>query len=212
MTIDRATAALILAMMTFAVSGCGPKRVAAPATVNRTQVVLVADPDSSAETRARVSNLSGTVELSSDGDSTEVATNQAPAPPSTMSATDVQRVFGDALAALPPAPRRFLLFFQFDSNELTDEARKLLPEILRVVRERPVPEVNVVGHTDTTGTTQGNYALGMKRAAAVRELLLKAGLDESLIDVKSHGEAELLVRTPDNTYEQRNRRVEVAVR
>jgi len=87
-----------------------------------------------------------------------------------------------------------------------------VPEILRTVGGRVVPEVDVVGHTDTTGTPQGNVQLGLKRAAVVRELLLRAGLDSSLIDVRSHGEADPLVRTADNVYEPRNRRVEVAVR
>ena len=41
---------------------------------------------------------------------------------------------------------------------------------------------------------------------------IKAGLDASLIDVQSHGESDPVVRTADNTYEPRNRRVEVAVR
>jgi outer membrane protein OmpA-like peptidoglycan-associated protein len=212
MTIDRTTAAVLVATLTLAAPACGPKRVATPAPASRTMVVLLADPDKGADGGARVSNPSGSVDLAADRDSTEIAMNQSPAAPTTISASDVQRVFGDALAALPPSPRRFVLFFQFDSDELTEEARKLLPEILRVVSERPVPEVDVVGHTDTTGATQGNYVLGMKRAGTVRELLLKAGLSASLIDVKSHGEADLAIRTPDNRYEQRNRRVEVAVR
>ena len=37
-------------------------------------------------------------------------------------------------------------------------------------------------------------------------------LDRDLIEVRSHGETELLVPTPDNTDEPRNRRVEVKVR
>jgi peptidoglycan-associated lipoprotein len=46
----------------------------------------------------------------------------------------------------------------------------------------------------------------------VRTLLVDAGLDPSAIEVTSHGEAELLVRTPDNTYEARNRRVEITIK
>ena len=38
------------------------------------------------------------------------------------------------------------------------------------------------------------------------------GLDASLMVVTSHGEADLLVPTPDETPEPRNRRVEIAVR
>lgn len=196
----------------FAASSCGPKRVSPPAPVSRSLVVLLADPESGASGRATVSNPSGSVDLVGERESTEVALNQSPLPARTLAEAELQRVFGDALTALPPSPQRFILQFQFDSDELTAEGRKLVPEILRSVGERSAPDVDVVGHTDTTGTTQGNFALGMKRAATVRELLVKAGLDASLIDVQSHGESDPIVRTADNTYEPRNRRVEVAVR
>jgi outer membrane protein OmpA-like peptidoglycan-associated protein len=211
MTIGRATALFLLAG-TLAGSACGPRRVAAPAPVGRSLIVLLSDPDGGSGARATVSNPSGAIELAADRDSTDVPLNQPPSAPRTLAAADVQRVFGDALAALPPAPRRFVLYFQFDSDELTEDARALVPEILRVVKERPASEVDVVGHTDTTGATEGNYELGLKRAATVRALLLNAGLDQSLLDVRSHGESDPMVRTPDNTYERRNRRVEVAVR
>jgi outer membrane protein OmpA-like peptidoglycan-associated protein len=52
----------------------------------------------------------------------------------------------------------------------------------------------------------------MKRATMVRALLGEAGLDPASIEVTSHGEAVLLVRTPDETYEPRNRRVEITIR
>ena len=74
-----------------------------------------------------------------------------------MSEADVQRLFGDALSALPPAPQHFTLFFRFESDELTDESRALLPQILQAVKDRPFPDVAVVGHTDTTGTAAINY-------------------------------------------------------
>lgn len=74
------------------------------------------------------------------------------------------------------------------------------------------PEVSVIGHTDTTGPAALNAALGLQRAMAIRDLLVEAGLAADLIDVVSHGEADLLVPTPDDTAEPRNRRVEVTVR
>ena len=46
----------------------------------------------------------------------------------------------------------------------------------------------------------------------VRTLLIDAGLDQAAIEVTSHGEAALLVTTPDETYEPRNRRVEITIR
>jgi outer membrane protein OmpA-like peptidoglycan-associated protein len=121
-------------------------------------------------------------------------------------------LFGDALAALPPAPRHFTLHFQFESDALTEESTALVPEILRVVRGLSVPEVVVVGHSDTMGDARANLALGLKRATSVRDLLVKAGLAPLTTEVASHGEADLLVKTADNTPEPRNRRVEITVR
>jgi outer membrane protein OmpA-like peptidoglycan-associated protein len=80
------------------------------------------------------------------------------------------------------------------------------------VKAWKAPEVTVIGHTDTTGSTASNYQLGLERAQSVRGLLLKAGLDASLVEAESHGEADLLRSTPDNTDEPRNRRVEITIR
>ena len=121
-------------------------------------------------------------------------------------------MFGAALAALPPPASYFTLYFQFESDELTSESRALMREILAAVKNRALPEVAVVGHTDTMGTASANLQLGLKRAATVRKLLIDAGLGASLIDVTSHGEGDPLVRTADATAEPRNRRVEIAVR
>ena len=142
----------------------------------------------------------------------QVVGNRRPTPPAALDDAGIQQVFGDALSALPPAPKSFTLYFQFDSDELTPDARALLPEILRIVKERPVPDVVAIGHTDTTGSAASNYQLGLRRAARVRDLLVEAGLDATLIAVTSAGEGELLIRTPDETPEPRNRRVEIAVR
>jgi len=75
-----------------------------------------------------------------------------------------------------------------------------------------VPEVVVIGHTDTMGSAKANIALGMRRANSVRDILVNAGLAPSTVEVTTHGEADLLVKTPDNTPEPRNRRVEITVR
>jgi outer membrane protein OmpA-like peptidoglycan-associated protein len=129
-----------------------------------------------------------------------------------MSEAEVKRLFGEALAALPPAPRHFTLLFRFESDALTEESTALVPEILRTVKGLSVPEVVVVGHTDTMGEAKTNIALGLRRANSVRKILVEAGLALSTIEVTSHGEADLLVKTPDNTPEPRNRRVEITVR
>jgi outer membrane protein OmpA-like peptidoglycan-associated protein len=159
-----------------------------------------------------VSSGPDTTDLTGARDFTIVGVNQPATKVTKMSESEVKRLFGDVLAALPPAPQHFTLFFRFESDELTDESRALVPDILRAMKDRPVPEVVVVGHTDTTGTPAGNFDLGMKRGITVRALLVQAGLDPSAVEVTSHGEAVLLVKTADETYEPRNRRVEITIR
>jgi|ERR1051326_648912 outer membrane protein OmpA-like peptidoglycan-associated protein len=191
---------------------CGPRHIAAPTKPGESLVVLLPDGDSGRTGAAGVSNPSGSVDLKAARDSTLVASNRAPGPVTTMSEADVNRLFGDALSALPPAPKRFTLNFRFESEVLTDESRALLADVILAVRSRTLPEVVVIGHTDTMGTAQANIALGMRRALMVRDLLVNAGLASTMIEVESHGEGDLLVHTPDETPEPRNRRVDITVR
>lgn len=191
---------------------CGPKHiVAAPSRPGEDLIVLLPDADGGVG-RATVSNQSGSVDLRAEREATRVPANQPPGKVATLSEADVQKIFGGALSALPPPPRRFTLNFRFESNELSDEAHALVPAILKAVRERNVPDVVIVGHTDTMGSSKVNFELGLKRAVTVRDLLVNAGLDASSIEVRSLGETDLLIQTGDETPEPRNRRVDIAVR
>jgi peptidoglycan-associated lipoprotein len=209
------TRALTVALAAIAATaGCGPRHRVPPPTPPAKQelIVLLPDPESGAVGRATVASASATVDLAAARDATEVVPNRPPTAPAAIDEARVQQVFGDALSALPLAPRSFNLYFQFDSDELTDAARALLPEILQLVKDRPAPDVVAIGHTDTTGSAVSNVQLGLRRATRVRDLLVRAGLDAALIAVMSVGEADPLIPTPDETMEPRNRRVEVAVR
>jgi outer membrane protein OmpA-like peptidoglycan-associated protein len=174
-------------------------------------VVLLPDPEDGTVGRIVVSNPKGSTDLASARASARVTMTRAPRI-RTLNESDVNRLFGEILATLPPPPRHFTLPFRFDSEELTDEGKRRVPDVLQAVKSYPVPEVVVIGHTDTTGTPQSNAELGLRRANAVRTLLAQAGLNESAIDVRSHGEAELLVPTADGVFEPKNRRVEITVR
>lgn len=190
-------------------AGCGGKRVNTPKPP-QLQVVLLEDPEN--PSAATVTNKAGAVALTSPYDSTTVVTGRAPSAPVKMDEGQVRREFGPLLASLPAPPQHFNLYFRIDTSELTPESHAILPDILSAVASRKVPEVSVIGHTDTTGSAARNYRLGLQRAQTVRGLLLKAGLDGSLVEIESHGERSLLRKTPDNTAEPRNRRVEITIR
>lgn len=199
----------IAAVVTAA--ACGPQRIETPVKPGQDLVVLLPDSDTKTTGAATVSNPLGSVDLDEDREAALVVTTRAPVA-TRVSADDVQRIFGDALSALPPAPQRFTLFFRFDSDELTDQSQALIPEILAAARKHAVQDVVVIGHTDTMGTQQANYGLGLKRAQSVRNLLIAAGLNGATIEATSVGELDPLIKTADETPEPRNRRVDIAVR
>ena len=192
-------------------TACGPKRIATPIRPGQSLTVLLPDSDTKSTGDARVANAFGAVELAAERDAALATANGRPVL-GKLSEADVKNIFGEALSALPPPPRQFTLFFRFESDELTDQSQALIPAVLSAVKEHAVQDVVVIGHTDTMGTQQANYALGLKRAMMVRNLLVDAGLNASTIDATSVGELDLLVRTPDETPEPRNRRVDIAVR
>jgi len=195
-------------------SARAPVTTAADPVVPQRQalVVLLPDPGTGVVGRAEVSNAHGAVDLDMPREYTRVTSTAAPTSPKILREDEVEELFGFVLAGLPPPPEHFTLYFKFESEELTDDSRRMLTDVLQAVKGRPVPDVAAVGHTDTTGQPRANVQLGLRRAIAVRTLLVTAGLTRKAIEVTSHGEAELLVKTADGVFEPRNRRVEITVR
>jgi outer membrane protein OmpA-like peptidoglycan-associated protein len=204
--------AIVLAFAASSLWACGPRRIQTPEAPGSDLILLLSDPEGGATGRAIISNTSGTVELQTARAYTRVSATQPPTAVTLMSETEIRRLFGDAVSALPPQAQHFTLNFRFESDELTEESRALVAEILQAVSKRPVPEVAVMGHTDTTGTHARNFELGLKRAQMIRSLLVDAGLNAAFIEVTSHGEGDLRVRTADEVLEPRNRRVEITIR
>jgi outer membrane protein OmpA-like peptidoglycan-associated protein len=125
---------------------------------------------------------------------------------------EVNRVFGDALAAQPPRPVSFLLYFVEGKDELTPDSQQVLQQVFAEIARRPAPEVVVIGHTDRVGTLAYNDALSLRRAEKVRDDLVKLGIPADRIHAVGRGEREPLVPTDDEVAEPRNRRVEISVR
>ena len=128
------------------------------------------------------------------------------------SETEVATAFGDALAAQPNRAVSFTLYFVEGSDELTEESKRALEDVFADLRQRAVPDVQVVGHTDAVGTDAFNDALARKRADAVKTMLVGRGVRAEDIVAIGRGKRELLVPTPDGIAEPRNRRVEIVVR
>ena len=129
-----------------------------------------------------------------------------------LAATDVKETFGSTLQALPARPTIFLLYFVTGTDELTEESKSDLQRILDELKQRPVPDVYVIGHTDTVGELRGNDALSAQRAETVKSFLVGIGISAERIQTAGRGKREPIVPTADNVDEPKNRRVEINVR
>ena len=69
------------------------------------------------------------------------------------------------------------------------------------IARRPVPDVMVIGHTDTVGSDSANDAIALRRAEMIRSQLVERGVPAANILAIGRGKRELLVQTPDLSIE-----------
>jgi OOP family OmpA-OmpF porin len=125
---------------------------------------------------------------------------------------EVDQIFQAALAAQPPKPISFLLYFEEGQTQVTPGSQASLEALFAEVNRRQAVEVQITGHTDRVGSVADNDRLSHARAQAVWDILGQLGLRSEFIRAVGRGEREPLVPTPDEQPEPRNRRVEVIVR
>jgi len=105
-------------------------------------------------------------------------------------------------------PARFVVYFPFNSTEISAEAMKTIEDAAAAAAMEKL-DFSVTGHADRAGTEDYNMDLSLKRADMVRNLLGTKGISQDKISVGGQGEAEPAVATPDGVMEQANRRVEI---
>jgi outer membrane protein OmpA-like peptidoglycan-associated protein len=103
------------------------------------------------------------------------------------------------------------LKFEFDKADLRPEDRELLSRIAGILLTSPDYSVSVNGHTDDIGTEEYNRKLSERRAQAVRDYLVKAGLPADILSVTGHGKARPLVPGTSDKARAKNRRVELGI-
>lgn len=182
------------------------------AACSSTVVVLVPDPEGKVG-EVEVSTEGGETILSQAGESTEATSKTSP--PSGAAVLDqdeIKEIFASALENEPIPPKRYILYFHFDSAKLSPDAVNEVPKIYLEVKNRPICEVGVIGHSDRTGDSNYNRTLSLRRADAVAALLVNQGVPRDCLTIRYYGESDPLIPTPDGVPEPRNRRVEVEVR
>jgi OmpA-OmpF porin, OOP family len=100
-------------------------------------------------------------------------------------------------------------YFDFDKANLKPNAEEVLREALRLMRENPSLRVVVVGHTDSIGTEAYNMKLSERRAEAVKNYLVRQGIDASRIDTRGEGKLHPIADNKTAEGRAKNRRAEV---
>lgn len=129
-----------------------------------------------------------------------------------LPAEEIEQSFAATLQALPEKPAVFLLYFVTGTDELTEESKADLQRILEELKQRPLPDVYVIGHTDTVGEYRTNDRLSAQRAETVKGFLVGIGIPAARIQTAGRGEREPIIPGAEDTDEPLNRRVEINVR
>jgi OmpA-OmpF porin, OOP family len=144
-------------------------------------------------------------------------TDAAPAP----APAQQPRVASSRPTAVPVAPSsaptsgpavNLTVNFANGSAELTPDAMRTLDELGRALASKDLAayRFRIEGHTDTVGARDYNQSLSERRAEAVVSYVSrKYGVEPSRLQAVGMGEEGLLVATPPQTAEPRNRRVQV---
>lgn len=102
------------------------------------------------------------------------------------------------------------VYFDFDSYALSDDARAALERNAKLLRDNASWTVTIGGHCDERGTVEYNQALGEKRANAVRDFLVAAGVRNANLRTVSYGKDVPVDEGHDEAAWARNRRAEFA--
>ena len=89
--------------------------------------------------------------------------------------------------------------------------RELLSRIAGILLTSKDYAVSVNGHTDDVGSVEYNQKLSERRAQAVRDYLVDAGLSPSIFTVTGHGKSLPLVQGTSDQARAKNRRVELGI-
>jgi len=111
--------------------------------------------------------------------------------------------------AQAPIAKSYLVFFDFNKSDITAEAGKIITAAATNAKSSNATSIQLTGHTDTTGSDKYNQALSLRRANAVKAVLIKQGIPADEISVIGKGKSEPLVQTKDGVREPQNRRLQI---
>lgn len=106
--------------------------------------------------------------------------------------------------------------FEFDQSSLTDHAQSILDNAAKTVNglteKFPSLKVDISGHADATGTDGYNQALSERRANAVKQYLIRKGVEAGRVSTYAYGESKPVATNDSEEGRAQNRRAEIRTR
>jgi peptidoglycan-associated lipoprotein len=100
------------------------------------------------------------------------------------------------------------IYFGFDSSAVRSDEKSKVASVADYLKASTQDAVRVEGHCDERGTEEYNRALGERRALAIRDELIRLGIDSSRVDTLSFGEDRPMVPEANEAAWRQNRRGE----
>ena len=101
--------------------------------------------------------------------------------------------------------------FDFDKSDIKPEYRDTLNRIAGILMTLKGYTINVYGYTDDVGTQTYNLQLSQRRAEAVRNFLVQAGISPTIMSAKGFGKSDPRVPGDNEQARAANRRVEIGI-
>ena len=126
--------------------------------------------------------------------------------PSAPAETPVQAAPAAPTAAVPAASPLKDAFFDFDKSNIRDDQKAALMEDVAWLKGNAGAKITVEGHCDERGTAEYNLGLGERRAKAVKDYLVAAGVAADRIATISYGKERPFALGHDEDAWKWNRR------
>ncbi len=106
---------------------------------------------------------------------------------------------------------KIALYINFEKGKaaLSKESYGNIEEIVKLLQENPFLKLNIEGHTDNTGTPVQNKLLSEKRAEAVKEAIVKQGINPDRLNAIGWGQEKPIAENSSEEGMRKNRRVEL---
>jgi len=101
------------------------------------------------------------------------------------------------------------IYFEFGDYAVSSGMENYIASNANVVNNASTSKIKIEGNCDEFGTDEYNYALGLKRAKAVKDSIAAQGVNTSNIVIVSFGESNPVCSNPTDGCYSQNRRVDL---